>query len=156
MVTQDLLNLFLLGHIMEQWWWPVCLFIRLQTWCKLEMNWKCKHINKHSFMLELLSYKKRKKKQIKELKKLKENRDLLRKCMMWKLTKWLPKTIFEQKWWLRKNLIEWKYVSIDKLLLVISLTISRVYSQWIKILVTSLVLSLTRSETIFRTKEPNH
>lgn len=139
----------------ELWWWLECPFTNKPTWCKLEMNWKCKPINKPSFTLELLSYKRKKKRQIKESEKLRENLLLLLICMIWKHRKWLHNNNLEQTLWLRRRTIEWKSELIDKMSQIISLAINRVYSQWIKIPVTSLDKSQIISETIFIHREQN-
>jgi hypothetical protein len=139
----------------ELWWWQECPFTNKQTWCKLEMNLRCKLINKLSFTLELLSYKRKKKRQIKESEKLRENLYLLLICMIWKHRKWLHNNNLEQTLWLRRRTIEWKSELIDKMSQIISPVINRVYSQWIKIPVTSLDKSQIISETISIRREQN-
>jgi len=93
------------------------------------MNSKCRHINKHLFTLESLSYKRKKKKRIKESGKLKENHNLLLICTTSRLPKWPLKTISEPNRWPRRILIDKKLELIDKRCPPISLTISRVYFQ---------------------------
>ena len=119
------------------------------------MNLRCKLINKLSFTLELLSYKRKRKRQIKESEKLRENLFLLLICMIWKLRKWLHNNNLEQTLWLRRRTIEWKSELIDKMSQIISPARSSVYSHRIKIPVTSLDKSQIISETIFIHREQN-